>query len=316
MSITPLKPFFSYFGSKYRIAPHYDAPRCSEIVEPFAGGAGYSCRYHDHQISLYDTNPAIYEIWNFLIHEADEGYIRSIPDTVNEVDKDLDNFPLAVKYLVGFWLAKGSATPRKTIGEGWNKKWTAMGYKWFWGSYVKERIIKQLPYIKHWTISNADYSTAENRDATWFIDPPYEGSCGQSYKEKNLDYAKLSEWCRSRKGQVIVCENDEARWMDFIPLVNAATITGQMKDGKRSRKGHSLECVWTNLPKTEDTMGRPKGSKNRVKEGVELITPEVSTPAPDAPIDILLPIKLRLEEVEKDRKLLYKIHSLLQEYLF
>ena len=243
---TSLKPFFSYFGSKYRIAPRYPKPDYPEIIEPFAGGAGYACRYPHLKVSLYDTDPAVYGIWNFLINDADTKYIQSIPDEVNDVDKDLARFPDAVKYLVGFWLAKGSATPRKTIGEGWNKKWTAMGYKWFWGPFVKQRIIDQLPSIRHWKIYNEDYSKAENRSATWYIDPPYAGNCGQSYKKKGLDYPKLATWCQSRKGQVIVCENQEATWLDFKPLVNAATITGQLKDGKRTRKGHSLECIWTN----------------------------------------------------------------------
>lgn len=126
-----LKPFFSYFGSKYRIAPRYPSPNYPEIIEPFAGGAGYACRYPNRKISLYDTDPVIYGIWDFLIH-ANTKDIQSIPDEVNDVDKDLADFNDSVKHLVGFWLAKGSATPRKTIGKGWNTKWTAMGYKWFW----------------------------------------------------------------------------------------------------------------------------------------------------------------------------------------
>jgi hypothetical protein len=37
------------------------------------------------------------------------------------------------------------------------------------------------------------------------------------------------------KGQVIVCENSKANWLDFKPLVE---ITGQSKK--------SLEMIWTN----------------------------------------------------------------------
>jgi len=102
--------------------------------------------------------------------------------------------------------------------------------------------------------------------------------------------------------------NGFSDWVDRIGGIGNAVVPAiPMLIGHWIKGIHSLEGF---------DMGRPKGSKNRVKEGIELITPEVSTPAPDAPIDILPPIKLRLEEVEQDRKLLYKIHSLLQEYLF
>ncbi len=38
--MTDLKPFFCYFGGKWRAAPHYPTPKHAEIVEPFAGAAG------------------------------------------------------------------------------------------------------------------------------------------------------------------------------------------------------------------------------------------------------------------------------------
>ena len=107
--------------------------------------------------------------------------------------------------------------------------------------------------------------------------------------------------------------NGFPNWMDRIKgLGNAVIPVIPMLIGQWIKEIHYGE---------EFNMGRPKGSKNRIKEGGELSTPEVvtdvNTPLSDASIDrYILPIKLRLEEVEKDRKLLYKIHSLLQEYLF
>jgi len=32
-----LKPFWQYYGGKWRAAPHYPKPRHDTIVEPFAG---------------------------------------------------------------------------------------------------------------------------------------------------------------------------------------------------------------------------------------------------------------------------------------
>lgn len=39
-----LKPFWRYYGGKYRAAPRYPVPLHRTIVEPFAGAAGYSLR--------------------------------------------------------------------------------------------------------------------------------------------------------------------------------------------------------------------------------------------------------------------------------
>lgn len=44
-----LKPFFTYFGGKYRIAPRYPKPQYNTIIEPFAGSAGYSLRYPERE---------------------------------------------------------------------------------------------------------------------------------------------------------------------------------------------------------------------------------------------------------------------------
>ena len=41
---------------------------------------------------------------------------------------------------------------------------------------------------------------------------------------KKFDFDKLKNWILERKGQIIVCENSEADWMEFKPLVN---IMGQ-----------------------------------------------------------------------------------------
>ena len=88
--------------------------------------------------------------------------------------------------------------------------------------------------IKHFQIFNKSYEELENVEATWFIDPPYQHG-GEFYTENNINFSKLAEWCKTRKGQVIVCENDKANWLDFKPLIS---IQGQSKK--------STECIWTN----------------------------------------------------------------------
>lgn len=62
-----LKPFWRYYGGKWRAAPRYPKPEFSRIVEPFAGAAGYSMRYPSRQVILVEKHPIIAEIWRWLI---------------------------------------------------------------------------------------------------------------------------------------------------------------------------------------------------------------------------------------------------------
>ncbi|MEG4346741.1 hypothetical protein QUB70_26205 [Microcoleus sp. A003_D6] len=57
-------------------------------------------------------------------------------------------------------------------------------------------------------IISGDYTLAPDIEATWFIDPPYKEDAGKGYKygSKLIDYKKLAEWAKNRKGEVIFCE--------------------------------------------------------------------------------------------------------------
>jgi site-specific DNA-adenine methylase len=119
------------------------------------------------------------------------------------------------KSLIGFFLNPGSSQPKKSPGKfcGWNVK-------------NRLKLSNDVNKVKHWTIINGDYQQVENIQATWFIDPPYQGNGGKYYKHgnKGFNYDDLKEWCLHRNGEIIVCENSEATWMDFTPLVE---IQGQ-----------------------------------------------------------------------------------------
>ena len=54
--MTELKPFFSYFGGKWRTAKHYPGPSRDLIIEPFAGSAGYSVRHPHKAVILNDLS--------------------------------------------------------------------------------------------------------------------------------------------------------------------------------------------------------------------------------------------------------------------
>lgn len=234
-----LQPFFTYYGGKYRAAPFYPAPLFETIVEPFAGSAGYALRYYDRNIILYELDPRIYGIWDFLLHSkptdiyAIPTHIKHIDDVKNSqearwlvqqwisVGKTRDiqrpsSWMRGALGLVGLWLNSGSAQP-KNIPTTWMKSGSRVGS--FWGEKVKNRIVRQLPYIRHWRIFNKSYEECPNyENSTWFIDPPYSGHTGKSYRYNKIDYDLLARWCRLRFGQVIVCEGADADWLPFDPL--------------------------------------------------------------------------------------------------
>lgn len=41
----------------------------------------------------------------------------------------------------------------------------------------------------------------------------------------HIDYVELADWCKSRNGEIIVCENSKADWLDFVPI---AKLKGQL----------------------------------------------------------------------------------------
>jgi hypothetical protein len=57
-----IRPYFVYYGGKWRAAPRYPAPRHDVIVEPFAGSAGYALRYHERKIILVEKDAVLAEL--------------------------------------------------------------------------------------------------------------------------------------------------------------------------------------------------------------------------------------------------------------
>lgn len=231
--MTALRPFFTYYGGKYRAAPRYPLPMHERIVEPFAGAAGYAVRHHSHAVELHDVDPTIAGLWDYLIHvDADE--IRRLPIEIEHVDL-LDVVPEA-KSLIGFWLNKGTTAPRRSPGA-----WMRSGIRphSLWGETIRERVASQVDAIRHWTITNGSYADADmSTPATWFVDPPYESPSGAHYRHHSVDYAHLGAWCRSLPGQVIVCEQDGACWLPFEPFLVSKAMEG------RNGKARSAEAIW------------------------------------------------------------------------
>lgn len=135
----------------------------------------------------------------------------TLPTEVEDIN-DLDVCQPA-KWLIGFWLCHARPRPASKPSS-----WFKSGIRpnSYWGAGVKARLAEQVNYIRHWQVEQVDYEELSNVEATWFIDPPYQ-IAGKSYTHgsKDIDYVDLGEWCKSRKGQVIVCENKGADWLPF-----------------------------------------------------------------------------------------------------
>jgi site-specific DNA-adenine methylase len=230
---------FSYYGGKSKIIKYYPKPKFDTIIEPFCGSGCYSYTYGlNKNVWLNDKYEIIYKIWKYLINTTEER-INQLPN-IKKGD-DIRNFNLTQDeiYLMGFCCANGRANPGFTVTAFGDKThYPKNDVRWrphsTW-QLSKARILKVLPYIKNWKITNEDYLNLPDIEATWYIDPPYMFG-GNRYIENKIDYKQLSEWCLSRKGQVIVCENNKCNnWLPFKPL---CTLHGS--------KHKTEEVIWTN----------------------------------------------------------------------
>jgi site-specific DNA-adenine methylase len=214
---------FSYMGSKWRIAKLYGRPSTNLVIEPFAGAACYSLYWNAPKVLLYDLNPVVAGIWKYLI-KVKESEILKLPVEFENTD-DL-RISEEAKWLIGFWITKGNVHPNKSR-SAWGRQYNGSGDCKVWGEPVKARIAKQISSIRDWKSFCADYRECPNVKADWFIDPPYSVA-GKHYTFSDINYSDLSDFCRSRKGRVTVCENNGADWLPFKPFVSARAMTGKL----------------------------------------------------------------------------------------
>lgn len=137
------------------------------------------------------------------------------------------------KWLIGFCVNNGSSAPKNVSASTGNfNSWKR----------DKIRIAKDLHKIKHWGIINGDYSLAPDVEATWYIDPPYiDKGRWYTHGSSDIDYPKLGEWCTSRNGRVIVCENYGAEWLPFEPLIEIPFSHFKTEDDKGKK---TVEAIW------------------------------------------------------------------------
>lgn len=242
--IQPAGKAFNYFGYKGRDAKAYPVPRYGHIIEPFAGGAGYALTYPDLQVTLYDLDESVCELWEYLIR-ASSKQIMNLP--LIKPTQHIDDLKLhgIEKELIQRWLnplssSKASKIPPVKVKSSCSDDRVIDSA--IWGDKRRYKLSILVERIKHWRVYNKSYEACHDTYATWFIDPPYASKVSNAYKctHKAIDYDHLSIWCKSRKGQAMVCENtDSPDWLPFKKLHDIRG--GNYVDGKIKR---STEVIW------------------------------------------------------------------------
>jgi len=217
---------FSYYGSKSKIVDYYPPPKHNKIIEPFCGSARYALKYWQKDVLIMDKSENLIKVWKWL-QQCSKQDILGLPKLTTGLDirkielSEIERTFLS--YLVASGRPSNIVTKFMDYDNG-NKK-------------VYKRIADSLELIRHWEIKLGSYTELENEEATWFIDPPYMYG-GEHYKESNksIDFNKLAEWCKTRNGQTIVCENMKADWLPFKPL----------KKIQGACQTNTIEAIWSN----------------------------------------------------------------------
>jgi len=235
-------PLFKWFGSKWLSSKTLPPPNFPDIVEPFAGSAGYSLRHCYHKVILYESNDYVRELWKWLVRDATQAAILDIPINVLE-GTDLRTIGLSrgQLLLLKHWQRTNNVGDCWTVSPWGNKPGQ-------WTESTRSRVSEEFGCIEHWHIANSwngmdAFGQQQVWPATWFIDPPYQYN--YQYKSAPLNYRQLALEAERCLGQVIVCEavcQKTNRIPDYLPFEFwAKRITSRRKEGDNT---HSRELIW------------------------------------------------------------------------
>jgi hypothetical protein len=231
-------PLFKWFGSKWLSSRLLPPPTHSLIVEPFAGGVGYSLRNAEKDVRIAEYDEHIRELWKWLINGATETLIRDIPiDSPEGMDIRALGLTRGQELLLKNWQRTNNVGHCWTTSPWGNKpgQWTAN---------TRARVATEFGAVGHWMVCEGGFETALSRDeATWFIDPPYQFNYG--YRSPPLDYKSLSEMVSALHGQIIVCEA-VCQKTDRVPTWLPFTFFGSRITSRRKKENnhHSKELLW------------------------------------------------------------------------
>lgn len=209
---------FPYYGGKGRLSRRYPRPHFDTIVEPFAGGANYSLLYPSKQVKLYDIDPAIVALWQYLLKVPTSRLLELPVLPQGARVSDAKGLCDEERTFLGMWAQPGGSSTGRH--DNVVSKW---GLHSGWGKY-RLGVARQVEQIRHWTIEQRSWDAIDvGPRATWFIDPPYQGGGGlagdgYTHGKGGVDFAALGSWVRALPGQVIACDHEDADWLPFRGL--------------------------------------------------------------------------------------------------
>lgn len=230
-------PFFYYLGSKHRLSARLPAPKHDLIVEPFAGSAGYACRYPERDVLLIENSPGLVALWQWLVGVSSDE-ILALPLPKNGARIAELEVSLNAKRLISMYASvgpQGHARVRSSdVGGGWNAR-------------MRDRVARDVQRIRHWKVVLGDYSCAPDVAATWIIDPPYQRVQARYHGGTNasISYRHLAQFALSRSGQVFVHEQHGADWLEFRDFATINSANHSLKAGASAK---SREVLWANTP--------------------------------------------------------------------
>jgi site-specific DNA-adenine methylase len=234
-------PLFKWFGSKWQASKHYPPPQGDEVIEPFAGGAGYSLRHSHLQVTIAESDPHVGPLWKWLISEATESDILAIPVGL-PVGTDIRTLGLTLgqSLLLKSWQRTNSTGNCWTVSPWGDKPGQ-------WTLNTRARVAAEFHAVRHWKFVSDGLTLLEggaDRSATWFIDPPYENN--YKYSGWNVDYSTLAGLVKGLQGHVIVCEATcpkTGKFPSWLPFEDfRSTVTSRRKS---TQNHHSRELIYT-----------------------------------------------------------------------
>ena len=233
-------PLFKHFGSKWLSSKRLPPPEYDNIVEPFAGSAGYSLRHHTRQVLICESDPHLYSLWVWLVCYATETDIREMPINVPE-GTDIRTLGLGEgqALLLKHWQRTNN------VGNCWTiSPWGSLPGQWT--ANTRARVAEEIGAVKHWDVARDGLEIIRicTKAVTWFVDPPYQYN--YQYKQPPIDYALLAARLRDARGQKIVCEavcpktGKVPDWLPFVPW--AERVTSRRK-ANQSHHSKELICV-------------------------------------------------------------------------
>jgi hypothetical protein len=210
---------FSYYGGKHRLVELYAPPRHDLIIEPFAGSAAYAYRYWERDVWVNDKDIRTYELWRFLTGgRISRDALQVLPRyvVVGQPVEEIADWSVLPN---GLYELAQSLVSSGTYGERSKRSFVTPRAAPAWPRALR-RIEAVFDRVAHWKITNLSYQLLPNIDASWFVDAPYNNAAGNRYRQRasGIDFAHLAAWCCGRRGQVVVCEEQGATWLPFVPL--------------------------------------------------------------------------------------------------